>query len=71
VNYHRCTIKSEFLKIYLECKSSYTVYYVDLKLLFALIRCFKKKIVFLRQMLNNIFDCDDVGSVTSFSEINI
>jgi len=54
---------------YSESKSSYTVYYIDCTLLFVLIRCFKKEHVFHCWTLNDSFDCDDVGTVTSHSEI--
>jgi hypothetical protein len=39
--------------------SSYSVYYIDLTLLFVLIRHFKRE--FLLAMFNDMFDCDEVS----------
>jgi hypothetical protein len=44
---------------YSECKGSYSVYYIDLTLLFVLIRHFKRE--FLLAMFNDMFDCDEVS----------
>ena len=50
---------------YLECKSSYTIYYIDFTLQFAVNKMFKKELVFHCRTLNDIFDSDDNGSVKS------
>jgi len=44
-------------------KAKTTVYYIDITLLFVLIRCFKMELVFHCQTLNDNFDCNDVGTV--------
>jgi hypothetical protein len=49
------------------CNSSVSIYYIDLKLLFAVIRHFKKGTCFFHfRALNNIFDSDDVSTVHTF-----
>ena len=47
------------------------VYYIDFTCLFELIRHFKKEFVFHCWTLNDICDCNDVGSVMSHNEINV
>jgi hypothetical protein len=39
-------------------KNRYTVYYIDITLLWASIRCFKMDLVLHCWMLNDIFNCD-------------
>ena len=52
---------------YSECKGSYTIYYINFTLLFVVIRCLKKELVINFLILNDIFDCDFIGTLTSLS----
>ena len=62
-----------FIFWYKVCKSTCSyIYYIDLKLLFALIKHLKKEHVFHCRMLNDVFDCDDdVCTVRKPGEIQV
>ena len=49
---------------YSEHKNIYTIYCIDFALLFAVITCLKGELVFHCRMLNDIYDCDNDGTVT-------
>ena len=59
------------LNLIFKCSGSYTVCYIEFTLLFALILCINRNIVFHSQIHNDIFYCEDAGSVTSCSEIYV